>query len=635
LVCFFSLHAEAFAAVSCNVSVTPSLLTPGASVGLTFTVSNTTGDGTPIRWIMLTVPQEEAYTVISSNITDWNVSPSSTSLLVSSNELADGGSLSIPVYVQTQADSTDAQPWHIQASDDPSGSNDIMDCGGSLNTQISLAPTATTAPGEPTATPAIITRYISPTLRPSPTPDMRPPGVSFPAQLKKVYQDPPTIAGTASDPSGIDRIEYSTDGKTYRSVDTTRLGSTVVPFRFSPNDLDDGSYPVTIRSVDTKGNTGVVSYGTLIIDRIPPKIGGATVLVGNQVAPIDPETGFLTLPGGLSATIIVNAIGGCTLVSATLTSPLSRGEPTSLSWSYQTGVWSGRLAIPMTPGIYAIHIVAHDGGGGIDERDVGSVVVIKPGTVVDAELRPIPGARVSVYRKIDTGFVLWDGSTWGIENPKRVDSTGIFSFVVPPGSYSIRVSAPGYRTTETTVGSVESLRTVALPILLDRQPGITIGSVFIAFPPYIEKTIPWSMFDHVARSSDSERIGKPIPEFRLPTALGDVTSSIVRGGGIVTVTGLWVPGGSEQLSAAAAVASKDIPVVALIPLASQSEIDVFAKRAGYAFSVVADPTGSLIGPLGITQLPYHMRIDRYGVVRSVRYGQLDAPALRTWYAGIE
>lgn len=70
---------------------------------------------------------------------------------------------------------------------------------------------------------------------------------------------------------------------------------------------------------------------------------------------------------------------------------------------------------------------------------------------------PIAGATVTCW-VLDSSntWVIWPAAPYGQHNPLTTPATGFYSFYVPPGSYIIKVSAPGYYPAQSPVLDVET-----------------------------------------------------------------------------------------------------------------------------------------------------------------------------------
>ena len=93
------------------------------------------------------------------------------------------------------------------------------------------------------------------------------------------------------------------------------------------------------------------------------------------------------------------------------------------------------------------------------------------GTVFDSQsLEPIPNATVTLLEKTDAGYVPVGGTnTTGIDPVQRTEEDGMFSYVVPDGSYILKVSKGAY----TFPASFETLAGNYSKIYSDIYPAFT------------------------------------------------------------------------------------------------------------------------------------------------------------------
>ncbi|MEY4723381.1 MAG: hypothetical protein RLZZ324_894, partial [Candidatus Parcubacteria bacterium] len=80
------------------------------------------------------------------------------------------------------------------------------------------------------------------------------------------------------------------------------------------------------------------------------------------------------------------------------------------------------------------------------------LVISPPGMVyetIGGTRVPVAGARVTVFTDTGASYGFWDGAAAGQRNPQESAAKGAFAFVVPSGTYRLRVDAEGFLPKET------------------------------------------------------------------------------------------------------------------------------------------------------------------------------------------
>ncbi|QHE62502.1 hypothetical protein FHE72_16855 [Rossellomorea vietnamensis] len=300
--------------------------------------------------------------------------------------------------------------------------------------------------------------------------------------------NPGAISGTVRDASTTNAIPFANlellDSHGVLIATTTADGSGQYTF----NNLAPGTYQVrsfaanysstTVSSIVTAGNTTITN---LFLDPNPGSIQGTV---------IDADT--MTAISGAS----VQAVNNQNVVVASTTSNGS-GQ-----YSFTS----------LTPGSYSLIFTAN----GYATQTLGAIVVSNTVTIVDASLSRLAGALVGTIQDPNSAAI--PGATVTVfQNNIQIstvvtDANGQYMVPgLPPGSYSVVVSAPNY-TTETVAAMIESGQTTTLNVTLNENPGTLTGFV---------------------RDTNSN-----------PIAGGSVTVQISTGTGIIVATTVTAPDGS-------------------------------------------------------------------------------------------
>lgn len=118
------------------------------------------------------------------------------------------------------------------------------------------------------------------------------------------------------------------------------------------------------------------------------------------------------------------------------------------------GIYTAEIQTPVVDGEYEIITVMDFEDPELGKKEIRLISVIDPeGYVYEKnggkETR-VPEAVVSLYwlNRTTGKYELWPASEYQQENPQVTDERGTYSFLVPEGSYYVKVDAPVYRTYE-------------------------------------------------------------------------------------------------------------------------------------------------------------------------------------------
>ena len=270
-------------------------------------------------------------------------------------------------------------------------------------------------------------------------------------QLKKGEKFSAT--GAVSDNSaGIEFVEYAIQSeyspeerKWYKAVITDGFVQNYAAYAIHhPVELEDGTYILFVRAVDSAGNISAEMVRPMKIDKTAPRIGIYFIDVkGIKIVPDDTNTLFL--PEMTSFTFNVS------LESDTLSAQLKLFDRDyDLKKDFSTGLWTTNIMTDSATttgfGIYAV-----DGSGNdLSNTSLGSLSVFKRGDITylnDAGVRiPISGAliRVLVWNKDMKAFKPYVSHFAEIFD--TTDSNGYYGGVLPQGLYRLVVTKYGYKT---------------------------------------------------------------------------------------------------------------------------------------------------------------------------------------------
>ena len=114
------------------------------------------------------------------------------------------------------------------------------------------------------------------------------------------------------------------------------------------------------------------------------------------------------------------------------------------------GIWTAEINAPLVEGEYETITVMDFEDPELGKKEIRLITVVDPegyvyATMPAGKLR-IDGAIVSIYwlNPETKQYKIWPAKEYQQENPYTTDDTGKYSFLVPPGTYYLRVEHPNY-----------------------------------------------------------------------------------------------------------------------------------------------------------------------------------------------
>jgi hypothetical protein len=485
-----------------------------------------------------------------------------------------------------------------------SGDNSFTTTGSSSSSSSSSSSTTTTT----TSTPA-------PTATPKPTPvaDKTPPQVNVTTDLSKPLKVAPVIIGVATDNVAVAKVEYSLDnGVNWLPAILGSKNSVRANFSINLGKLDDGNYQFVVRATDTSGNFNLSSAQTLVIDQLPPDLGGNLFMNGLQVA--QPSlNGELKVLVGQKVKLVLSAIGGATQVVLNL-----NGQNFNLTQSTDTRLWSGEINLDQT-GSFDLNVQAEDGAGNKVEKVLGKVTAVGGGQVRSGEAA-LKNAWVNVYyfNSQLNQFVLWDGRPFGQTNPQKTDEAGRYNLSLPAGKYYLKVEAPNLQSSYSGIFTLDQTRLITSNFDLSKGWVLNLGGWKIELPNLWAKNvdIASTLAKESVEDKKSQLIGEEFPLILPTPASGSAKSQVVG------VLQSWFPSTGDQLTKLNNLNKIDkVPVLTLFPLESSSSVQYLSRKYKLQIDTEADPKGSINSSLNLHALPAFLFLDQKGVIRSVTAGQ--------------
>jgi hypothetical protein len=462
--------------------------------------------------------------------------------------------------------------------------------------------------------------------------DKTPPTISLVSTPQKVVKIMPAINGVANDNQAVAAIEYSIDnGQNWLPVDSApALGAKQVPFSFTPLNLEDGNYIIIARAVDGGGNITKTTPLTIVVDRLPPLVGGVLVSLGPQILTPDKNNVVTTL-AGIDQKITMSAVGGPTSITINATredSKTKNEESFHLTQDANSELWSGLLSFEQA-GVYGLVANSIDGAGNKTTHKLNTINVSSAARVVEQGSSKTLKAGLKLYAyDTDTGsWTVWDGSPFGQTNPQTTGADGSFKLFLPSGKYYLTVTANDYKPLVSNIFNLGKTTPLTTQISMNKVGGHKLGPIHLSLPNFSSQAIDINpKVPKVANGVNPNKlIDKSIPNLTLPGTKGGNVESIAWLGRPTLLSFMvsWLPSTSEQLKALSELqTNKDINIVPIALQENSDKMSVYTQTAGYSLNWLVDPDSTLTDVVNIQSLPTHYFVNRDGVVKKVVTGIL-------------
>jgi peroxiredoxin len=473
--------------------------------------------------------------------------------------------------------------------------------------------------------------------------DNIPPIISFTnLPSVKVFKSAPTLTGQASDNVAVQRIEYSTDnGQDWLPVNSApKLNTSQTNFSFTPINLADGTYKIMARAVNDGDYTTNTPEVTVVIDSLPPIVGGNLLSLGPQVL-VPNSNGIITSLAGVDQKFTLSAVGGPTNIDLTAQ---KIGSKTSmqifeLTESPDTLLWSGIVSIDSS-GQYNLIANAVDGAGISTTQVVSTMNIISdPHTYNQNTHQPIQSTITLYYQDPDShNWEVWDGNSYGEANPQTTNSRGNFKLFVPPGSYYLEATAPGYETLISSIFKTTESEPLTTNLGLKPLVSWSIGPLHISLPSLAIQNINIKpQVSSTLSTSLSRLVGQPLPDFSLADTNGTTVhaADLLGRPTLISLGSTWSPNMAEQLSILSSLQSNQN--LNIVPIALQQnlgQVQAYTAIAGLNLNWLVDPTSTLTAEYGSPNMPTQLFVDRNGIIRQVFTGILSQSQIENKLGGL-
>lgn len=483
---------------------------------------------------------------------------------------------------------------------------------------------ATAKTGSTTTTVTVtntVTNTTTRTVTATPIPDTTPPVLQIQTDFKKVFTLAPEISGKTSDEKGISSIQYSIDsGHHWFPVESDFVpGAKEVKFSFVPAGLFDGKYELKLKAKDTNGNEKISKAQVFVIDRLPPRFGGAIFTAGSQIITPD-NNGVIQLPRNQHLRVFLSAVGGPE--TATLSAGLTVHP---MVYSRDQKLWVGDI---QTNGTEPMQLTSTttDGANNHTEQDMGRIELIENGKIFGKDQKPLSGAKLSVYflHPDLLTYVLWDGRPFGQTNPQQSDASGEYSLRLPGGTYYLALDAPGYRTQRSEIFTLDGPQFIDQNFSLEVSRQMHWGPFTLSVPQLFDRPVSMKVHEISPYQDSIYKLNTEFPFFRLHTLTDEITSDDLIGKAtVISFVSNWMPETRTQLNVLNELYLQNVfNVYAVLFQNTRSEVEVFSKRNAINMPFIIDSDGVMMNVRKIVTLPTHYFLDKHGVIKAVRTGIL-------------
>ena len=460
--------------------------------------------------------------------------------------------------------------------------------------------------------------------------EKEPPAVSIATSFETPFKQVPVINGTATDNEALAGIEYSVDGGVnWLQVDNDKgLGTKNATFSFKPLNLEDGNYPIIVRAIDTSRNIGLSDKKILVIDRLPPQVGGSNISAGPQIFQPN-EDGVTYSLVGVDQKITFSAVGGATqiIIDAKGVFAKDPSKTFNLTKSPDTGLWSGIISFDKA-GEYILTANSVDGAGNKTAKVVSTVQALQPGRIISKN-QPLKDAEVVLYYQEPTTntWTVWDGASYGQTNPQKTDAQGQFNLFVPPGKYYLKADAKNHRTLISNIFETKETMPILSSLSMKESRSFKVANKTFHIPSLLSDTAelkpPRLPLLHFIKPSPI--VNKQISDFTLQDLNGQAVRSIDFSGKptVITFISSWSPSAKEQLAVLSKLqADKKYNIIPIVGQEGSGRIKPIISISGIPLDVLTDPDGTAVDLFGVQSLPVSYIIDKHGLVKKVMVGVL-------------
>ncbi len=417
-----------------------------------------------------------------------------------------------------------------------------------------------------------------------------------------------SFGGNIKDSGGvIESISISLDGgkSNFPASSVEGLGTKNAKFEFSIGNLIDGDYEIVVFVEDNSGNKGESQRYKITVDKYDPYIGPIFSSIG--VLGVLPDENLIKLSGqGINEEIYVSVGGGANKVQ------LTDGKNFyDFKYIEENQLWKGNFTYKEA-GFKDFKLIAFDGAGNTQEKNLESVYVYKSGEITDKETgRNIDSYKITIYKYVkDTStWKIWDGDSFNQKNPiivKKEERES--SIVLPKGEYYIELEAEGYRKLTTNKFIVDKTKVISPDFQLEPKTWYFSLVDFGTLQDIPEDKKYNEYLSDINFLKEGDKI--TLDNFIIENKLGNNIKTLI------VFAPVWNPFGKEQIDIINAMQEEGLKnqILVLTILEPKGLIQSFLSRGLEDVNIGYDKIGFSTEIINISSAPYSYIVSSDGTI---------------------
>jgi peroxiredoxin len=298
-----------------------------------------------------------------------------------------------------------------------------------------------------------------------------------------------------------------------------------------------------------------------------------------------------------------------------------------------TGLWSAVISLKK-PGAYTLIIEAIDGAKNKTTRTLKHVYASpQPQIISRANGEAVNASAVVYYLEPESGsWTVWDGASYGQDNPQKTDPLGNFKLFLPEGKYYIEATAKGYKNLTTDIFEIKQAKPFSSVLEMEENLALEIGRLELSGPAWTTTKVDTEFSEELPpKFGESKLFGQALPAFSLTNTNGQKVNEVqlLSRPTVLSFITTWTPDASRQLDALAALqANKDVNVIPIALQEKTGKITAFSAISGQEITWLVDSDSSLSSSLEASSVPMHYFVDRRGNIQLITYGFMDKQSIQ-------
>lgn len=426
-----------------------------------------------------------------------------------------------------------------------------------------------------------------------------------------------TISGVTDSVLGIKSVEVSLDNGNNWFL--ARLSGN--RYQFTSEKLEDNNYLVKVRVTDNQNRSVTTNSKTVVVDMLPPIIGGSSLNLGS-ISLVPDSNGFFIVTKDSKLRYVISTKGGVVAGKVTLDKndfELIKIDGTDLFYAE---------IIPVKKGNYKLEVYAVDGAKRETVRIMDNISIIESGKIVNSENNsPLTDSKISVfyYEEDLKKWVLWNGNFFGQSNPKITNENGDYSFTLPFGRYYLEITKKGFQKARSEIFEVEKTNFINFDFSLKPLKMVNLFNLSFYLPSF--KPPDSFVITTENPTSDVKEISfnpKETIDIKIDKNKYTDLSAYFGQDVIFSFISSWSPESSDLLRDLIKI-KNDFPeknIVCVFTQETPGFAASFMKRGSYKFDYIVDKNGYSLEDLEISYLPKTYFIGKDGFVEKEIYGSL-------------